>query len=238
MRLVPTTKNIIPRQVNNSLNSKPHRCEKKLKGSIILSTSCPCCCTVLLSTGWKGDNHNCFRFCKMPVLEAAKWLFRGIPAVRTTPPNNPDAEECPITPPRASDKKNRDDKGPKRSKRKWRPPTGVAQLRETLREAGKKNCCKRIGCLNLFAAGADPRLYSLDLLTLEQKRITSFGTEKDRKQFVGERVPLRKLDCGTMYAANSPVCTYAFTNLFGVSENLITACKGNPGARASSSISR
>lgn len=137
--------------------------------------------------------------------------------------------------------KENDHPGPKRSKRKWRPPRPVDDIREALGVPGKRtSCCKRIRCLDRFAASgnASSGLYSLDLLTLEQERMAELGMEIDRKAFVSERVPILPLVRGTMFAANSPVCNYAFTALFGVSDTLIGAVKGNPGARASSFTSR
>ncbi|CAN0125822.1 unnamed protein product, partial [Pylaiella littoralis] len=41
-----------------------------------------------------------------------------------------------------------------------------------------------------------------------------------------------------MMAANTPVCNRAFRGFFGVSESLISSCKGTPKARASSSVTR
>lgn len=125
----------------------------------------------------------------------------------------------------------------RRSKRKWSPPLRVEEVQEQLREAGKEVCCSRIRFLHRFRSGTDPH-YDPGLLRLEQDAIKELGMEVDRKRFVHERTPLSKLRVGTIYASASPVCTLAFTKLFGVSENLISAVKGNLGARASSTIFR
>lgn len=180
----------------------------------------------------------------MPVRASARWLFSGgAPPPKQTPPWDP--SKVPVTPLVAREKKKDDDRGPKRSKRSWRSPLSAKDFRNNLDDAGETSCCKRIRCIDRFVAsgegcctGNDDHLYNLGLLTLEQEKMAGLGMENDRKVFVAERVPLIKLSRGTMYAANSPVCNNAFTNLFGVSECLVGTVKGNPGARASPFTSR
>lgn len=144
---------------------------------------------------------------------------------------------APSTPPLQRVKAPRAVRRPTRSKRKWSAPLRVEGFEDKLREAGKKTCCARIGCLSRFASGKDT-LYDPGLLKTEQDKMETFECEQDRKRFVKERAPLVPLSGGTMYAANSQVCTFAFTKLFGVSKSLVDSAKNLSGALSSSETRR
>eukprot|EP00903_Cladosiphon_okamuranus_P017943 g16510.t1 len=152
---------------------------------------------------------------------------------------------------------------PPRSKRKRRPPMDVADVQKCLDERAKKTGCRdmaeaarkrrkegvgrdddrarccREWCVKRFA-DSDPSHVSFNawVLKSEQDDMRKREREVQRKAFVSERVPPRKLARGSMMAANSPVCNTAFTLLFGVTETLISNVKGAAGARASISVTR
>ena len=93
----------------------------------------------------------------------------------------------------------------------------------------KKNawCCS-LDCVARFCSTVDDdgaQLHNAAFLRKEQAIFANLSSEKESKSFVIGR---------GMMAANTPVCNLAFRKLFGVSETLISACKGTPLARASS----
>lgn len=94
-------------------------------------------------------------------------------------------------------------------------------------------CCARLGCVQKFTE--DATSFLARTLAQEQDFIRLCSTREDRKRFVLDRVPVIHLGPGqgSMIAAGIPVCNMFFKKSFGVSSQLIDACKGTPNARAS-----
>lgn len=103
--------------------------------------------------------------------------------------------------------------------------------------SGDENCCKQINCARMFASQESP-FYDAEMLKAEQDTVAALRTREDRKVFATERVPIIKREAGSMLAAGKAVCTKFFCASFGMSKNLVASVKGNPAARASSSIAR
>lgn len=80
-------------------------------------------------------------------------------------------------------------------------------------------CCKKLSCVETFLNNRTG--YNASLLKEEQARMAAFTARVDHKRFVADRVPVLKLETGSMMAAGAPVCTYCSQKIFGVSKNLI-----------------
>lgn len=99
-------------------------------------------------------------------------------------------------------------------------------------------CCTRLGCVQTFTE--DVASFLARTLAKEQDFIRLCSTREDRKKFVLDLVPVVHLGPGqgSMIAAGIPVCTRFFKKSFGVSNQVIDACKGTPHSRASSNPER
>lgn len=134
----------------------------------------------------------------------------------------------------------------KRSHRTWSEPMPARAVHQMVvgdRSKFKRGQCCTLRCTEMFSsaetgAGAGREAYNGDFLRKEQDEFRAFGTEVDRKQFVIKHVPPGPLSKGSMMAAGSPVCNFAFMKFFGVTSTLISSVKGTPNARASPSATR
>ncbi|CAM9534335.1 unnamed protein product [Pylaiella littoralis] len=129
------------------------------------------------------------------------------------------------------------------SARAWPAPKPADKVQEEMTKTANKGQCCSLQCTLKFSSkendpGGSGPMHNGEFLKLEQERFQKFKREQDRKQFVVSCVPPAKLNKGSMMAANTPVCNRAFRGFFGVSESLISSCKGTPKARASSSVTR
>ncbi|CAN0563824.1 unnamed protein product, partial [Ectocarpus sp. 12 AP-2014] len=79
--------------------------------------------------------------------------------------------------------------------------------------------------------------YSFDLLRAEHQRFQALESEPARKIFVIQKVPLQRKHKHKLFAGNQRGCGKFFKAVFPVSNNVIYAAKGTPGARASSNVS-
>lgn len=135
------------------------------------------------------------------------------------------------------------------SKRTWSEPSAAESVHQTVigdPAQFKRGQCCTLRCTERFSAaavketraGAGRESYNADYLRREQEEFRQFGTEVDRKAFVIKHVPPATLSKGSMFAAGSPVCNFAFTKFFGVSKTLVASVKGTPKALASPSATR
>ncbi|CAN0461140.1 unnamed protein product [Ectocarpus sp. 12 AP-2014] len=130
------------------------------------------------------------------------------------------------------------------SKRTWSEALPVQSVHQTVLGDRKKfprgQCCA-LQCTERFntgnGAGAGAAVigfsYNGEFLRREQEEFRQFGTEPARKAWVMKHVPVARLSKGSMMAAGSPVCSFAFMKIFGVTSTLVSSCKGTPKARAS-----
>ncbi|CAN0522506.1 unnamed protein product, partial [Ectocarpus sp. 12 AP-2014] len=132
----------------------------------------------------------------------------------------------------------------KTSKRAWSEPLPVQSVHQTVlgdRKRFPRGQCCALQCTEKFntgnGAGAGAAVigfsYNGEFLRREQDEFRQFGTEDARKAWVMKHVPVARLSKGSMMAAGSPVCSFAFMKFFGVTSTLVSSCKGTPKARAS-----
>lgn len=143
----------------------------------------------------------------------------------------------------------------RQSKRKWSEPMAADKVHEMVlgdRAKFKGGQCCMIRCTERFAgsaakgssAGQEEEWeggrgsYNMAYLSKEQDAFRELGTEQDRKAFISKLRPPAQLAKGSMMAAGSAVCNFAFQKFFGVTSSLISSVKGTPKARASASVSR
>lgn len=163
-----------------------------------------------------GEDHH-----TMPVATTARaWLASPTPPP-TEPPRHPaasDSAQEPSTDGNATSATTR-------LRREWPQPVPANE---------QNGCCPTLSCVKKFQAAGESFLART--LSKEQEFIRLCSTREDRKRFVLDRVPVVRLGPGqgSMIAAGIPVCTRFFRSSFGVSNQVIDACKGTPHARASS----
>lgn len=137
----------------------------------------------------------------------------------------------------------------RQSKRAWSAPRSAAVVHQmVLDDRSRGGQCCSIRCTEKFSSKDDAdggnkdrtasSSYSEEYLRVEQDKFALLTTERDRKQFTLEHVPPAKLSNGSMLAAGSPVCNFAYIKFFGVTSTLISSCKGTPRARASPAAKR
>ena len=128
--------------------------------------------------------------------------------------------------------------GPPKKRRR----RGPCDLEKILKDAhdrrpeDKGACCKK-QCDRKFADETN-KDYRADWLAAEHSRFHSLESEPDRKAFVLNRLPFVEKDRRHLRAASKIVCGNFFKQVFGVSNNVIYAAKGTPGARASSCVDK
>jgi len=134
----------------------------------------------------------------------------------------------------------------KKSARTWQEPLPADKVHEmVVKDPIRKGRCCRLRCTERFISSNEPNTlggissqYNQDLLARQQAIFKDYVTEEDRKSFTIRNVPEAQLSHGSMYAANSPVCNFAYMKFFGVTSTLISSCKGTEKARASRSAAR
>lgn len=163
----------------------------------------------------------------MPITKSAcNWLFAVPPQIGTSPSSLPSKGHTDFSAQVVS--------SPTSSLcGKKRPASSRRQLEAFDTIFDDSWACCRLQCSAGFANEGDEGHY-MKMLRAERERFASCSRSSDRKTLVSNRVPVCKLTRGGMIAAGRPVCIDFFSKTFGVSRNLIYACKGTPGARASS----
>lgn len=175
---------------------------------------------------WKGAVLLLASTGGMPIAKAARnWLFPVPPHIETSPSSLPSTGHTDFSAPAGS--------SPPSLSGKKRSASSRRQLEAFETIFDDSWACCRLQCSAGFASQGDEGLH-MKMLRAERERFASCSRSSDRKTFVSNRVPVCKLTRGGMIAAGRPVCIDFFSKMFGVSRNLIYACKGTPGARASS----
>ena len=133
----------------------------------------------------------------------------------------------------------------RRSKRTWSGPLSAERVHEmVLGDPANGGQCCHIRCTEKFTTAQEPGVcegrasYNGDLLRTQQAEFRKLGTETDRKAYVKTHVSPARLAKGSMWAAHSPVCNYAYMRFLGVTSTLISSVEATPKARASPSATR